>query len=43
MLGAAVPAVRRIIALGGFGIAVVLPCLVYGGLMVRFLRASGSA
>ncbi len=42
LLGAAVPFVRRAFSVSTFAVAVVLPCLVYGGLLMRLLR-SGAA
>lgn len=43
LLGAAVPIWNRAVAVGGFGAAILLPCLVYGGLLMRVLSNSGSA
>ena len=42
LLGATVPFVRRLITVSSFAFAVILPCLVYGGLLLRLLR-SGAA
>lgn len=42
LLGAAVPFFRRAFSVSTFAIAVVAPCLIYGGLLVKLLR-SGSA
>lgn len=42
LLGATVPVVRRLVTISSFAIAVLLPCLIYGGLLLRLLR-SGAA
>ena len=38
LLGATVPFFRRLISYGTFAVALMLPCLVYGGLLVRLIR-----
>ena len=43
MLGARVSIFRRALSVGTFVIAVVLPCLLYGGLLVRLLKSAGIA
>jgi polysaccharide chain length determinant protein (PEP-CTERM system associated) len=40
-LAASVPFARRLVTLGTFGLAVCLPCIVYGGLLLRVLRSGG--
>jgi len=42
LLGAAVPFFRRLVTVSSFACAVIIPCVIYGGLLVRLLRA-GSA
>ncbi len=39
LLGATVPLLRRLVTYGSFGMAVILPCVIYGGLLVRLIRA----
>lgn len=39
LLGAAVPFFRRAFSVSTFAIAVVLPCIVYGGLIVKLIRS----
>ena len=38
LLGATVPFVRRLISYSTFAVALILPCLVYGGLLVQLIR-----
>ena len=42
LLGAAVPFFRRAFSVSTFAMAVVLPCVVYGGIMVRLLRSGAT-
>ena len=42
MLAASVPFTRRLVAIGFFGLALLVPAVVYGGLMVRLLRPGGT-
>ena len=42
LLGAAVPLMRRFITISSFAVALILPCLIYGGLLIRLIR-SGAA
>ena len=42
LLGATVPLVRRILTVSSFAFAVMLPCLIYGGLLLRLIK-SGAA
>ena len=39
LLGATVPFFRRLISYSTFAVALILPCLVYGGLLVRLIRS----
>jgi polysaccharide chain length determinant protein (PEP-CTERM system associated) len=39
LLAASVPFVRKAVTIGTFAIAVVLPCLIYGGLVVQLARS----
>jgi polysaccharide chain length determinant protein (PEP-CTERM system associated) len=41
-LGATVPLLRRLVTVSSFACAIILPCLIYGGLLIRLIR-SGSA
>ena len=41
MLAASIPFSRRLFAVASFGLAVAIPAVVYGGLMVRLLRPGG--
>ena len=42
LLGATVPLLRRLVTVSSFAAAIILPCLIYGGLLVRLAR-SGAA
>lgn len=42
LLGAAVPVMRRVITVSSFTAAILLPCIIYGGLLIRLIR-SGAA
>ena len=42
MLAAAVPFSRRLIGLATFGIALAVPAVVYGGLLIRLLKPGGT-
>ena len=42
LLGATIPIMRRLLTISSFAIAVLLPCVIYGGLLLRLLR-SGAA
>ena len=42
LLGATVPLFRRMLTVGTFAVSIMLPCLIYGGLLIRLLR-SGAA
>jgi hypothetical protein len=42
-LSASVPFARRALAIGAFAIAVFIPCLVYGGLVLRVLKTGVAA
>lgn len=42
LLGATVPVMRRLVTISTFAIAILLPCVIYGGLLIRLLR-SGAA
>ena len=42
LLGATVPLVRRLMTVGSFAAAIIVPCLIYGGLLIRLIR-SGAA
>ncbi len=41
LLGARVSIMRRMVSVGTFVVAVVLPCVFYGGLIVRLMRTTG--
>ena len=41
LLGARVSIMRRMVSVGSFVLAVVLPCIFYGGLIVRLMRSNG--
>ncbi len=43
LLGARVSIMRRMVSVGSFVVAVVLPCIFYGGLIVRLMRSNGIA
>lgn len=38
LLGTAVPLARRLITISTFAVAVLLPCIIYGGLLIRLIR-----
>ena len=42
LLGATVPFFKRLLSVGSFAAAVMLPCIIYGGLLIRLLQ-SGAA
>ncbi len=42
LLGTTVPFSRRLVTVSSFAIALLLPCIIYGGLIIRLLR-SGAA
>lgn len=42
LLGATVPVMRRLVTISTFAIAILLPCVIYGGLLIRLFR-SGAA
>ena len=42
LLGGAVPLMKRLVTVSSFTFAVILPCIIYGGLLIRLIR-SGSA
>ena len=42
LLGATVPLLRRLITVSSFAAAIILPCVIYGGLLIRLAR-SGAA
>ncbi len=42
MLAASVPFSRRLIAVSSFGLALAVPAVVYGGLMIRLLKPGGT-
>ena len=42
LLGATVPLFRRLVTVSSFAVAIIVPCIIYGGLLVRLMR-SGSA
>ncbi len=41
-LGGTVPLLRRLVTVSSFACAIILPCVIYGGLLIRLIR-SGSA
>ena len=42
MLAASVPFTRRLISIASFGVALAVPAVVYGGLMIRLLKPGGT-
>lgn len=42
LLGAGVPLIRRFFSMSSFAVAILLPCIIYGGLLIRLIR-SGAA
>ena len=42
LLGATVPLMRRLVSVSSFAVALIVPCLIYGGLLIRLIR-SGAA
>ena len=42
LLGGTVPLFRRLVTVSSFACAIILPCLIYGGLLIRLIR-SGAA
>lgn len=42
LLGATVPLVRRVMTVSSFAAAIIVPCVIYGGLLIRLIR-SGAA